>query len=63
MKVWGHLWFYSFQVILLEPVHNGRKVEDRGLPIRLAHELPQFPSKKTIIVLKPLDGSVGYFMV
>jgi len=49
MKVWGHLWFYSFQVILLEPVHDGKKVEDRGLPIRLAHEFHQFPSKKTIV--------------
>jgi len=24
------LLFYSFQVILLEPVHDGKKVDDRG---------------------------------
>ena len=27
----GAFYFHSFQVILLEPVHDGKKVEDRGI--------------------------------
>jgi len=45
--VWGSLVLQFLSI--LEPVHDGKKVEDRGLPIRLALELPQFPSKKTIV--------------
>jgi dipeptide/tripeptide permease len=30
-EVWGHFCFYSFQVILSEPVYDGKKVEDGGM--------------------------------
>jgi hypothetical protein len=44
--VWGSLVLQFLSI--LKPVHDGKKVKDIGLPIRLAQEFPQFPSKKIV---------------
>jgi hypothetical protein len=55
--VWGSL--VSQFLSILEPVHDGKKVEDIGLPIRLAQEFPQFSSKKQLWSFRGIQETIS----